>query len=132
MVYEVNNEWVVEQYNGGVTKVIGKVVFEGKTLFFNNRDLDVIWDLCNWAVNGRKPEPIEGIYEGFKAFSNGGLTYVALNGNGVVNGDIIIRRHYDIESGFYIHEDRRNGTDEWCYGTRERFLAEKKASPFYN
>jgi len=124
----IEREWIVEQYYDGVMRVIGKVIPKKKTLFFNNEDLENIWDLANWGCS--KPIqfiPNDELYRCCKCFMNDtSLGYVDMGKTNVCNDDIFIRRHYDLNNGFWIKSNRRANVDEWVYGTREEFLNNMK------
>lgn len=130
----IETEWIVEQYTPNGMRCIGKVLFENDRKFLSDDELESIWDACNWGVS----QPEESVceiepYEGMTVLKSGSIVYLPLRQDvDVVNGDIFIRKHYDLDNGFYIHEDRRANKDEWMYGKREVFLREMKSNPYYS
>lgn len=127
----IEKEWVVEQYYDGKLRVIGKVIPKNKTLFFNNDDLEAIWDLANWGCS--QPKEIEAptdIYEFCRCFENGNLIYADMGKTTCCNDDIFIRRHYDLDNGFWIKSDRRVNKDEWVYSEKDEFINHKNNNEF--
>lgn len=128
------NEFVVEAMNReGRFSVIGKVLTPNNLL--NDDDLEEIWDCANWEVNGREQKTIEeGIYSGMKAYFFNNMKYIIFDTrNGIVNGNIIVRKHYDVQNGYFIksariHKDMQ--CDEWSYGSSEEIMNEYKSNPF--
>lgn len=125
----IEREWVVEKIDRqtGLMSAIGKVIPKEKTLFFNNEDLEVIWDLANWGVS--QPTqflPNCEVYRDCKCFLRRdypSLGYVDLGKTSCCNDDIFIRRHYDTEVGFWIKSNRRENRDEWVYSSRREFIS---------
>lgn len=72
--------------------------------------------------------------KGLKAFSDGRLFYVITDDEtGVVNDNIMVRKHYDVNNGYYIKSSRLHkelSKDLWCFGSRETIENEYKSNPF--
>lgn len=132
--YSKEKEFVVEAMGSdGKFKVIGKVLTENNLL--NDDDLDDIWDFANWGVNGEEQMVIvDGVYAGYKVECNDKLAYVILDSEvSVVNDNIAIRKHYDVNNGYYIKSSRLHKgqtSDVWCYGSMEAIVSEYKSNPF--
>jgi len=128
----IAREWIVEQFTPTGARCIGKAIPAKPTLFLNNDDLEVIWDLANWGAS----QPYEFIpkcdtYKTCRCFHwDGKWGYVDMGKTSCCNGDIFVRRHYDTEEGFFIVEDRVNHTDEWVYGTREEWMNYMKTTRY--
>lgn len=132
--FEPKDEFVVEAMtHGGKFKVIGKVITDNNLL--NDDDLDTIWDYANWEMNCHEKMIISnGVYKGFQAFSNGRLCYIITNDEiGVVNDNIMVRKHYDVDNGYYIKSSRLHkgqSKDIWCFGSISAIVLEYKLNPF--
>lgn len=130
----VENEFIVEAMNhDGKFKVVGKVLTDNNLL--NDDDLDDIWDLANWGTNGLEVEVIkDGTYAGCKAQRVKGLLYVRMDEQvNVVNDNIIVRKHYDMENAYYLKSARAHKGmkhDLWCFGSKSEYLSELKSNPF--
>lgn len=128
------DEFVVEaMMRDGKFKVIGKVITDKNLL--NDDDLETIWDYANWGTNGyEKMVVADGTYKGCKAFSDGRLFYVIMTSDvDVVNDNVMVRKHYDTNQGYYIKSSRlhkEQTKDLWCFGSRETIENEYKSNPF--
>lgn len=132
--FNAADEFVVEaMMHDGKFKVIGKVITDNNLL--NDDDLETIWDYANWETNGYEKMVVsKGVYKGLKAFSEGRLFYVITDDEtGVVNDNIMVREHYDVNNGYYIKSSRLHkelSKDLWCFGSRETIENEYKSNPF--
>ena len=123
----LKDEWIVEQINKetGVTHCLGKI-FVPPTLHLNNQQLEWIHDLCNYGPADYELHEIyeEGqcIYNGFKAIIAKQITYIPMKGIDHCNDDIFIRKHYDMDYGYWIHNSHRHSSDKWVYTTRKEFI----------
>lgn len=132
--FNAADEFVVEaMMHDGKFKVIGKVITDNNLL--NDDDLETIWDYANWETNGYEKMIVSnGVYKGLKAFSDGRLFYVITDEEvGVVNDNIMVRKHYDVNNGYYIKSSRlhkEQSKDLWCFGSRETIDNEYKSNPF--
>lgn len=132
--YDKEKEFIVEAMGrDGKFKVIGKVLTNYNLL--NDDNLEDIWDFANWSVNDEEQMIVaDGTYSGCKIECNEKLIYVILDSQiGVVNDNIIIRKHYDTNNGYYIkstrvHKGLKN--DVWCFGPMETITSEYKSNPF--
>jgi len=119
----IEREWVVEQMHDEKMRVIGKVIPNEKTPSLNVNDLEDIWDAANWGCHGNARERVDGgVYDGYIGHKRGFVTYVDLGVTDHCNDDIFIRKHYDTDNGFFIRSSRKQGKDEWVYGTKSDFL----------
>lgn len=128
---DLKDEFVCEVMNHEkLFTVAGKVIANRNLL--GDDDLDIIWDLANWGVSQLKEVTIKGgCYEGMKAFGADDFIYIPLRKDiDVVNDNIMIRKHYDTDNGYYLKSDRHGNCDEWCYATRQEILADMRANPF--
>lgn len=133
--FSLANEYVVEAMNhDGKFAVIGKVIC-GKNLLGDD-ELEDIWDFANWAVNGKTQYVVEQelqVYSGCQAMRNEDMIYIIMGGNGIVNDNIMVRKHYDTKYGYYLLSSRIHKTqnrDIWSYGTREEIMSEYQMNPF--
>lgn len=132
--FNLADEFVVEaMMHDGKFKVVGKVVTDKNLL--NDDDLETIWDYANWATNGYEKMVVsDGIYQGSNAFSDGRLFYIIQDSRtGVVNDNVMVRKHYDVDNGYYIKSTRlhkEQSKDVWCYGSRETIINEYRCNPF--
>lgn len=133
--FNIADEFVVEAMNHeGKFVVIGKVI--SKNALLNDNDLNTIWDLANWSVNGQTLEYIGNdipVYANCKGMYDEGLLYVVMGGTGIVNDNMMVRKHYDTKNGYYlksgrIHKDLKR--DVWCYGSLEEITSEYRSNPF--
>lgn len=133
--FNIADEFVVEAMNHeGKFVVIGKVICKNSLL--NDNDLNTIWDLANWSVNGQTLEYVGEelpVYANCKGMVDGGILFVVMGGTGIVNDNMMVRKHYDTKNGYYlkserIHKDLKH--DVWCYGTREEIISEYRSNPF--
>lgn len=73
-----------------------------------------------------------GVYKGLKAFSDGRMFYVITDDEvGVVNDNIMVRKHYDVNNGYYIKSSRlhkEQSKDLWCFGSCETITNEYKSN----
>lgn len=128
------DEFIVEaMMHDGKFKVIGVVLTENNLL--NDDDLEVIWDLANWGTNGLEQYEISnGVHRGQKVLMSGKITYVIASPEvGVVNDNIMVRKHYETNQGYYIkssrlHKDLKK--DVWCFGNDETIINEYKSNRF--
>lgn len=128
---ELKDEFICEAMNHDkLFAVAGKVVANRNLL--GDTDLDVIWDLANWGCSQPKEVTIEGsCYEGMKAYVSGDFLYIPMRKDiDVVNDNVMIRKHYDTDNGYYLKSDRHADYDEWRYATRNEILADMRANPF--
>lgn len=127
-------EWIVEaMLHNGRFACVGKVLTDVNLM--NEDDLDDIWDMANWSVNGRDVYTLqEGLYAGFKAMETSKFVYVIMKTDlGIVNDNILVRKHYNTTQGYYmkssrIHKDMKR--DEWCFGAYDEALREYRSNPF--
>lgn len=133
--YDAKSEFVVEAMNhNGKFEVIGKALIDQNLL--NDADLETIWDLANWSINGKEAQSVmEGsVYAGLPCYVSGMITYVVCNHNvGVVNDNIIVRKHYDTTTAYYIKSSRLHKgqtKDIWSFGSYDSIVNEYKANPF--
>ena len=121
--FNAADEFVVEaMMQDGKFKVIGKVIIDNNLL--NDDDLETIWDYANWETNG--------VYKGLNAFSDGRMFYVITDDEvGVVNDNIMVRKHYDVNNGYYIKSSRlhkEQSRDLWCFGSCETIENEYRSN----
>lgn len=129
--FRIEDEFVVEVMNHSkLFAVAGKVVCNRSLL--GDEDLETIWDLANWGVSQPKECVIKGgVYDGDKAFYRDDFLYIPLRKDiDVVNDNIMVRKHYDTNKGYYCKSDRKSGEEEWCLDSRDNIIAEMKANPF--
>lgn len=132
--FNAADEFVVEaMMQDGKFKVIGKVIIDNNLL--NDDDLETIWDYANWETNGYEKMVVSnGVYKGLNAFSDGRMFYVITDDEvGVVNDNIMVRKHYDVNNGYYIKSSRlhkEQSKDLWCFGSCETITNEYKSNPF--
>lgn len=130
--FNAADEFVVEaMMQDGKFKVIGKVIIDNNLL--NDDDLETIWDYANWETNGYEKMVVSnGVYKGLKAFSDGRMFYVITDDEvGVVNDNIMVRKHYDVNNGYYIKSSRlhkEQSKDLWCFGSCETITNEYKSN----
>jgi hypothetical protein len=127
----IENEFVVEVMNHSkFFAVAGKVICNRSLL--GDEDLETIWDLANWGVSQPKECVIKGgVYNGDKAFYRDDFLYIPLRKDiDVVNDNMMVRKHYDTNKGYYCKTDRKNHTEEWCFASRDTIIADMKANPF--
>lgn len=130
--FNAADEFVVEaMMQDGKFKVIGKVITDNNLL--NDDNLETIWDYANWETNGYEKMVVSnGVYKGLKAFSDGRLFYVITDDEiGVVNDNIMVRKHYDVNNGYYIKSSRlhkEQSKDLWCFGSCETITNEYKSN----
>lgn len=120
-------EYIVEAMFNGKFKVVGKVLTDKKTLTID--DLETIWDFANWGVNNKEQMQVcDGVYRGCKAECNKDMIYIIMDAFiDAVNANILIRKHYDTDKGYYIKSARRHReqlNDIWCFGTTKQVIAE--------
>lgn len=132
--YSKDKEFVVEAMgSNGKFKVIGKVLTINNLL--NDDDLDDIWYFANWGVNGKEQMIVsDGVYSGCKVMCNEKMAYVIMDSQvDVVNDNIVVRKHYDVNNGYYIKSSRvhkEQERDMWCFGSMEAIVSEYKSNPF--
>lgn len=132
--YSKDKEFVVEAMgSSGKFKVIGKVLTINNLL--NDDDLDDIWYFANWGVNGKEQMIVsDGVYSGCKVMCNEKMAYVIMDSQvDVVNDNIVVRKHYDVNNGYYIKSSRvhkEQERDMWCFGSMEAIVSEYKSNPF--
>ena len=133
--YDVKSEFIVEAMNlNGKFEVIGKALINQNLL--NDADLETIWDLANWSVNGNEAQTVMdgSVYAGYQCYVSGMVVYVVTNPNvGVVNDNIIVRKHYDTTTAYYIKSSRLHKgqtKDIWSFGSYDSIVNEYKANPF--
>lgn len=130
--FNAADEFIVEaMLHDGKFKVIGKVITDNNLL--NDDDLETILDYANWETNGYEKMVVSnGVYKGLKAFSDGRLFYVITDDEiGVVNDNIMVRKHYDVNNGYYIKSSRlhkEQSKDLWCFGSCEAITNEYKSN----
>lgn len=130
--FNAADEYVVEaMMQDGKFKVIGKVIIDNNLL--NDDDLETIWDYANWETNGYEKMVVSnGVYKGLNAFSDGRMFYVITDDEvGVVNDNIMVRKHYDVNNGYYIKSSRlhkEQSKDLWCFGSCETITNEYKSN----
>lgn len=130
--FNAADEFVVEaMMQDGKFKVIGKVIIDNNLL--NDDDLETIWDYANWETNGYEKMVVSnGVYKGLNAFSDGRMLYVITDDEvGVVNDNIMVRKHYDVNNGYYIKSSRlhkEQSKDLWCFGSCETITNEYKSN----
>lgn len=122
--------YVVEQivYNNStqsfVSKVIGKV-FLNKTIHLCNDQLETILDLCNKPYT-LKSLKINTVYNDLNVYISKDIVYIPMCDVDYVNDDIIIRKQYEVNEGYWIYNNNRKSKDEWRYDSRETILSEIK------
>lgn len=132
--FNAADEFVVEaMMHDGKFKVIGKVIIDNNLL--NDDDLGTIWHCANWRTNGYEKMVVpNGVYTGLNAFSDGRMFYVITDDEvGVVNENIMVRKHYDVNNGYYIKSPRLHKEQSkylWCFGSRETITREYKSNHF--
>ena len=134
-LFEPKDEFIVEAMgHDGKFSAIGKVFVQQSLL--NDKDLDTIWDLANWEVNGKEKHVVAkgSIYEGMPCYKTGSIVYLKINERiGVVNDNVMVRKHYDVENGYYIQSKRVHPElkkDVWCFGSRSTIVLEYKLNPY--
>ena len=67
-------------------------------------------------------------------YKTGSIVYLKINERvGVVNDNIMVRKHYDVENGYYLQSKRVHPElkkDVWCFGSRSTIVLEYKLNPF--
>ena len=130
---DLKDEFIVEAMNHSKLFVVAGKIIANRNLLGDN-DLETIWDLANWGVSQPKEVSIVGgCYDGCKAFvsSDNDFIYIPMKKDmDVVNDNVMIRKHYDIENGYYLKSDRSERQDEWRYASRLEITADMKANPF--
>lgn len=132
--FKNEDEFVVEaMMSDGKFKVIGKVLTDLSLL--NDRNLDDVWTFANWGVNtDEKMLASGGAYDGMTVMCNDEIIYVIVDKVvDVVNDNIMVRKHDDVNNGYYIksarlHKEQRR--DVWCYGSMTAIVSEYKSNPF--
>lgn len=129
----LKDEFIVEAMNHNkLFAVAGKVIANRNIL--GDNDLETIWDLANWGVSHPSEITIKGgVYDGCKAFVSRDMDFIYIplrKDISVVNDNVMIRKHYDIETGYYLWSDRKENRDEWRYATRNEILSEMRANPY--
>ena len=128
------DEFIVEaMMHDGKFKVIGVVLTQNNLL--NDDDLNEIWDFANWGVNGKEQCLVaNGVHVGQKVMTNGKMSYVIASIEvGVVNDNVLVRKHYDTDHGYYIKSARLHKDltrDVWCFGSHDTIQNEYKSNHF--
>lgn len=128
------DEFIVEaMMHDGKFKVIGVVLTQNNLL--NDDDLNEIWDLANWGANGLEQYEISnGVHRGQKVLMSGKITYVIASSEvDVVNDNIMVRKHYVTNQGYYIKSSRLHKDltrDVWCFGSYDTIQNEYKSNHF--
>lgn len=130
----IYNEWIVEQYVPfkKCMVVIGKLLFNMSTIHLSSYELDEIWDVCNYECSHSQSVVVisDSCYNGSIAYESNTKYIVFMpteNAKGVVNCDIYIRPHNDIEHGYYLLQDRKNNIDKWLYSdSRDEIILQMK------
>lgn len=129
------DEWIVEQINKEtcLTQCIGKI-FVQSTLHLNNQQLECIFDFCNYGPAGYELQKIkeECIYIDYYAIFAKDMIYIPMRNVDHCNDDIFIRKHYDMDNGYWIYNKHHKTTDTWVYTSRKEFINYWKQNPFYN
>lgn len=125
-------EWIVEQINQeNKTYCLGKI-FVPPTIHLNTQQLEWIWDLCNYGPADYNLEKIDEdcIYNGFQAIFGKNMTYIPMKGINHCNDDIFIRKHYNMDIGYWIWNNHRKEKDTWVYTSRNNFIQYMKEHSF--
>lgn len=129
--FRIEDEFVVEAMNHKkLFAVAGKAICNRSLL--GNCDLEIIWDLANWGVSQPKEVVIKGsCYDGMLGYTRENFLYIPLRKDiDVVNENVMIRKHYDINNGYYLRSDRSKNFDDWRYATRQEITTDMKLNPF--
>ena len=129
--FHIEDEFVVEAMNHDKRFAVAGKVICNRSLLGDN-DLEVIWDLANWGVSQPKEVVIKGsCYDGMVGYASEGFLYIPQRKDiDVVNDNVMIRKHYDTNNGYYLRSDRSKHLEEWCYATRQEIMADMKLNPF--
>lgn len=124
------DEWIVEQINKetGLTHCLGKI-FVSPTLHLNNQQLEWIFDLCNYGPAGYELQKVDEdcVYKGLNAIIAKQMTYIPMKGIDHCNDDIFIRKHHNLNEGYWINNNNRKSKDEWVYTSRKEFIEYHKS-----
>lgn len=119
------DEWIIEQIDKEtrLTYCLGKI-FVPPTLHLNNEQLEWIFDLCNYGPAQYELQKIDEdcIYKGFNAIIAKRMTYIPMKGIDHCNDDIFIRKHYNIDEGYWINNNHKHSKDEWVYTNKKEFI----------
>ena len=131
---DISSEFVVEKAINGKLKVIGKVVYRSERDLLGDNDLEDIWDAANYGPANYEPIIVpNGIYKGLKCIHNdSNMWYIIIDEKtNHCNEDIIIRKHYNLEYGYYLQTDNRHiERDMWRYEKIDRIKDIFDKSPF--
>lgn len=129
---DVKDEFIVEAMNSSkLFAVCGKVIANRNIL--GDNDLETIWDLANWGVSHPGMITIKGsVYDGSTAYVSSDLDFIYIpmrKDIDVVNDNIMVRKHYDTNFGYYLRSDRSKNIDEWRFAPAAEIMADMKANP---
>ena len=131
---DISSEFVVEKAVNGKLRVIAKVVYRTERDLLGDNDLEDIWDSANYGPANYEPIIVpNGIYKGLKCIHNDpNMWYIIIDEKtSHCNEDIIIRKHYNLEYGYYLQTDNRHiERDMWRYDRIERIKDIFDKSPF--